>query len=113
MLHNNNTTFLVNSSIEFLVPELDSSSIERLWWSEIIDNVIHLVVVQPPECLQLVLGDLERLEEVDPLHHLITGWGGQRSLISAVGRAPGSSINGSDWLQEIHQLCNLRFRFRE
>ena len=104
MLHDNNTTFLVNSSIEFLVPEVDSSSIERLWWSEIIDNVLHLVVVQHPECLQLVPGDLERLEEVDPLHHLVTGRGGQGSLVSAVWGAPGSSVNWSGGLQEIHQL---------
>ena len=109
------TTFHVNNnwSFEFLVPEVDSSSIERLWGSEIVHNVLHVVVVQPPEGRQLVPGDLERLEEVDPLHHLVTGGGGQRSLVSAVWGAPGSSVNRSGGLQEIHQLCNLRVTFRE
>ena len=104
MLHNNNTTFLVNSSIEFLIPEVDSSSIERLWWSEIIDNVLHLVVVQHPELLQLGPGDLQRREEVDPLDDLVTPRSGEGAVIGAVGGGGSPSYRG----HPRHQVGDLK-----
>ena len=54
------TTFHVNSnsSFDFLVPEVDSSSIERLGGSEVVHDVLHLVVVNLPEGSELGLGDL-------------------------------------------------------
>ena len=104
MLHNNNTTFLVNSNIEFLIPEVDSSSIERLWWSEVVDDVLHLVVVNLPEGGELSPGDLERREEVDPLDRLGAGRGGEGSLVSAVPGGSCSAVNRSHGLEEVHQL---------
>ena len=57
--------------------ELHSSSIEGLRRSEVVNNVLAMRVHHGSEHLKLALGDLERSEEVDPFHNLITGWGGQ------------------------------------
>ena len=52
-----------------LGPETDSSPIERLGRPEVVQNVLLIVVIYLPEGMELRLGDLERREEVDPLHH--------------------------------------------
>ena len=55
--------FCSSCSIEF-----DHSAVERLGRSEVVNNVLHVVVIQHPEGLELSPGDLEWREEVDPLN---------------------------------------------
>ena len=57
--------FFSSCSIEF-----DHSAVERLGRSEVVNNVLVIGVVQQSELPQLGPGDLQRREEVDPLHHL-------------------------------------------
>ena len=91
-------------SWSILLPEFDSSSIQRLGRSEVVHNVHHLGVFNISECLELSPGYLERGEEVDPLHRLSAGRGGERSLVCAVLGGPSSTIDGSHRFQEVYQL---------
>merc|ERR1711983_712596 len=86
-----------------LGPEADSSSIQRLGRSEVVHNVLHLGVFNISECLELSPGYLERSEEVDPLHRLSTGRGGEGPLVGAVLGGASSAIDGSHRFQEVHQ----------
>ena len=66
------------------IVESDCSIVERLWRSEVIHNIIILGILQHSELVQLVRGDLDRLEEVDPVDNLHTARSGQRARVTAV-----------------------------
>ena len=61
-----------------------SSPIERLGWSEVVNNILVFSVNQSSEQFQLGAGDLERGLEVDPFDNLITCGGGQAAIVCAV-----------------------------
>ena len=61
-----------------------SSPIERLGWSEVVNNILVFSVNQSSEQLQLGAGDLERGHEVDPFDNLIACRGGQAAIVCAV-----------------------------
>ena len=90
--------------ISGLGPELDSSAVKRLRRSEVVNDVLHFVVIQHPEHLELGPGNLEWGQEVDPLHDLITGGGSEGSLVCAVGGHSWCPVDGSHRLQQVHQL---------
>ena len=56
----------------FLFAKLYRSSIERLGRPEVTNKIINLL-----KLAELSPGDLERRQEVDPLHDFITLWGSQ------------------------------------
>ena len=72
--------------------------------SEVVHNVLHLGVFNISECLELSPGYLERSEEVDALHRLSTGRGGEGSLVGAVSGGANGAIDRSHGLQEVNQL---------
>ena len=79
--------------------KLNHSSIQGLGRSEVVHNVLAMGVHHGSELVELVLRDLERSEEVDPLHHLVTGWGGQRSLVVSIwGDSATNASNASNKL---------------
>ena len=61
-----------------------SSSIERLRWPEVVNNILVFSINQSSEQFQLGAGDLERGHEVDPFDHLITCRGSQAAIVCAV-----------------------------
>ena len=90
---------------EFLLPELHDSAIERLWRSEVVNNVLVIGVVQQSELPQLGPGDLQRREEVDPLHGLGAGRCGEGPLVGAVLGGAGGPIDRSHGLQQVNKLA--------
>ena len=64
--------------------------------------VFHIVVIQHPELLQLSPGDLQRREEVDPLHGLGAGRCGEGPLVGAVLGGAGGPIDRSHGLQQVN-----------
>ena len=92
------------------------SAIERLWGPVVVDNIVALAVLQfsaedifrdlrrlslsrmlLPELCNLVAGDLERSEEVDPEDDLIAG-----------GRGEGAAVGGVVAHRECHRGDELR-----
>ena len=67
--------FLQTISISFV--EGDSSPKEWLCWSEVVHNIMILIILQSPECSELYSGDLDGIDEVDPVDNLHTAGGGQ------------------------------------
>ena len=64
--------------------EGDSSTIERLYGSEVVHNIMFFSILESPELFQLLGGDLDGVQEVDPVDNLHAAGGGQGASIVAV-----------------------------
>ena len=90
------------------------SAIERLWGPVVVDNIVALAVLQfsaedifrdlrrlslsrmlLPELCNLVAGDLERSEEIDPEDDLIAGGRGEGAAVGGVV-APGEGQRANE-----------------
>ena len=55
-----------------------------MYRSEVVHNISILPIFQGSECLQLLSGDLDRLDEVDPVDNLHAARGGEGAGVAAV-----------------------------
>ena len=93
----------IHKSLSCSAIEGDSSPIEFLYWSEVVHNICILLVLQGPEHGELLGGDLDRSDEVDPVDNLHAAGGGEGAFIVAVFSG-GVSGKGSHSFDKVSDL---------
>ena len=76
--------------------------VEGLHGPEVVNDIRIIPVLQRSELCKLASGDLDRLEEVDPVDDLHAAGGGQGAGVGAVGGARGHAS---------YQVCDLQQRY--
>ena len=74
-----------------------------MYRSEVVHNISILPILQGSERIQLLGGDLDRLDEVDPADDLHAAWGGEGAGVAAV-LVGVASLKGGHTINKVSNL---------
>ena len=66
-----------------------------MWRPEVVNNLLIFSILEHPEHGELTGGDLDRLDEVDPVDNLHAAGSGEGARVGAVGHAVTQGYGGN------------------